>query len=498
MADKRKEKSTGGNSDYKARQASKQRSSIVNTFIFVILLGVVVGLGIVYKDQLLAMLNKKEPELAAPPPKPAAEPPAKLEKAKEVVAPLAKPAAPPEAKAAVVDKVDATNARGADDDLAKNLLTQGRTLLEKFEFDKGAAVFKEAAQKKVGADLKAEALTWEKKAAAFQLATKHIPVSDFAIGDNAFALETTDGREMVGLIKNESDGMINFQMVLNPVSPGKAILPLPAADIKKKAPLSLKQRRDDFLELLGGLESGMTVSRSTDYYDVVFIAKRLGLGKECIEYLNRAYTGGPGHDADPYLADSFRKEVIRRTIDKCSLMLAGGRAKRFAEDELNKLLKTFPSYAVAQDEVDAFRMNIMSKIASDFKSTIKISDAKPKVAVTAPKKGQAPVQSAREIANEDQMEFVVENGGVQGKGSAGPIVDQANSKYDEGMKVYRSYRQGTNGSNNKVLETAMHLLETAVDLYDKALKADPSNKAVMDRQTEANMIVYACKKYHTL
>jgi hypothetical protein len=154
---------------------------------------------------------------------------------------------------------------------------------------------------------------------------------------------------------------------------------------------------------------------------------------------------------------------------------------------------------VAQDEVDAFRMNVMSKIANDFKSTIKISDTKSKsVAVAAPKKGQAPVQSAREIANEDQMEFVVENGGVTGKGAAGPIVDQANAKYDEGMKVYRTYRQGTTGNNNKVLETAMHLLESAVDLYDKALKADPSNKAVQDRQTEANMIVYACKKYHTL
>lgn len=498
MAEKRKEGKTASvSSDYKARQAKQQTMKTIKTFIFVILLGVLVGFGIVYKEQLMAMLNKKEPPPAAPLAKPEPAPVAKVEKPVEAPPPIAKPAAPME-KPKVVEAPPPQAVRGADDDAAKALIVQGRELLEKFEFDKAGSVFKEASGKKVSPSVKAEAATWEKKSVAFNIATKHIPVSEFATSDNAVNIETTDGREMMGLIKSESGDMINFQMVLNPVSPGKTTLPLPVADIKKKTPLSQKLRREQFLELLGGLESGLNIERSTDYYDLVFISKRLGLGKECIEYLNRAYTGGPGHQADPYLADSFRKEVIRRTIDKCSLMLAGGRAKRFAEDELAKLLKLFPGYEVAEDEVNAFRINIVNKIASDFKSTIKISDAKPKVAVTAAKKGQAPVQSAREIAQEDQMEFVVENGGVTGKGAAGPVVDQANAKYEEGMKVYRSYRQGTNGANNKVLESAMHLLEAAVDLYDKALKTDPSNKAVLDRQTEANMIVYACKKYHTL
>lgn len=495
MAEKRKDKGSA-DSDYKARQAQQQTMKTIKTFIFVILLGLAVGFAYVKKDTLMAMLSKPEPPPAAPMPKPA--PVAKVEKTIEAPPPpIAKPAAPAE-KPKVELAAPPQALRGTDDEAAKALLAQGRELLEKFEFDKAGAVFKEAGLKKLSANVKAEAGTWEKKAAAFNIATKHIPVSEFATADNAVSLETTDGREMVGLVKSESGGMINFQMVLNPVSPGKTTLPLPVSDIKKKTPLSLKQRREQFLELLGGLESGMQIERGTDYYDLVYISKRLGLGRECIEYLNRAYNGGPGHKADPYLADSFRKEVIRRTIDKCSLMLAGGRAKRFAEDELGKLLKLFPGYEVADDEVSAFKMNVMSKIASDFKSTIRISDAKPKVAVTVAKKGQAPVQSAREIANEDQMEFVVENGGVTGKGAAGPVVEQANAKYEEGMKVYRTYRQGTNGANNKVLETAMHLLESAVDLYDKALKTDPSNKAVLDRQTEANMIVYACKKYHTL
>src|SRR5207253_992909 len=120
-------------------------------------------------------------------------------KAKDAAPPMAKPAAPPEARGKPIEKVEATNARGADDDLVTNMLTQGRELLEKFDFDKGGAVFKEASQKKVGANLRTEALTWEKKAKEFQLATKHIPVSEFATADNAYFIETTDGREMSGL-----------------------------------------------------------------------------------------------------------------------------------------------------------------------------------------------------------------------------------------------------------------------------------------------------------
>ena len=44
----------------------------------------------------------------------------------------------------------------------------------------------------------------------------------------------------------------------------------------------------------------------------------------------------------------------------------------------------------------------------------------------------------------------------------------------------------------------MKKLELAVELYDKALQIEGSNKAILDRQTEASMIVYACKKYMTL
>lgn len=478
---------------------------MIKAFIFVMILGVAVGMGIVFKDQLIALLN---PPPAPPPPPPAVVQPKPVEPPKvvepEVLTPTAKPPAPIETKRGVPPPALGAAQTGPEDDAAKALVERGRALMEKLDFVQAGKLFNEAGQKKIGLTMKNNAAGWEKKAKEYDAATHHIPISDFATAENAFVVETQDGREMRGIIKSQTDDQIVLQVVpaTNPASLGKTTIPIPAIDIKARKALTLDQRREDFLQLLGGLESGASITRSTDYYDLVYISKRLGLGRECLEYLNRAYNGGKDHEADPYLGDSFRKEVIRRAIDRCSLMLAGGRAKRFVEDELNKLLRTLPSYAVAEDEVESFRIKIMAKVRDDFKSTIRLSEAKkPDVAVAvATKKAEksAPAQNARELVAEEQIEIVVENEGVTGKGAAASVVADANAKYDEGMKAYRGFRQGTNGNNNKVLEQAMHLLESAVDMYDKALKLDPTNKSVLDRQTEANMIVYACKKYKTL
>ncbi|HYG73662.1 MAG TPA: hypothetical protein VEK08_01415 [Planctomycetota bacterium] len=474
-----------------------KKGSLVSTFVFVIFLGVAVGCGIVYKDQILAMINKPQQQPAQPAPQPPPAPVAKVDKAPDAAPPpIAKPTAPLE-KPKVPEQPLQRIVTGADDEAAKAGIAQGVALLEKLEFERAASVFKSLSQRKLGSAMKAEVSTWEKKATAFELATRHIPISEFATAETTYLIETHDGREMQGIVKSETADMVTLQLIQNPVSVGRTTLPLPVSDIKKKTAISQKDRRDDFLQLLGGLESNTAISRSSDYYDLVYVSKRLGLGKECIEYLNRAYNGNESRQADPYIHDTFRKEVIRRSIDRCSLMLAAGRAKRFVEDELNRLIKTLPGYDVAQDEVESFRMKVLSKMRDDFKSTITLKD--PKKSEVAVNKKAPPAQSAKQLATEgEQMEFVVESGGVTGSGAAGPIVEQANAKYEEGMKVYRNFRQGTNGNNNEILKTAMKHLEAAVDLYDQALKKDPSNKSVLDRQTEANMIVYACKKYATL
>jgi len=491
--------------DLKSRSPRpKPGGGVIKLFVVVAILGALAGAGVVYKKQILAFVEslQKKPEpppVAAPAPEVATAEKKQLDAAPLVIP--AKPQAieerrktePPPAAKAVIPS--------GEEDVARKLIADGRTQLENFEFKKAAELFKQAAEKKAGA-VKAEAETWVKKADAFEMATRHMSVGDYAAAETTYILTTTDDRVLHGIKLSEDGTAIRFQAVPphNPASTGKTILPVAKPDIKATVAVTKQQRRAEFMELLGGLESTVTPTRSADYYDLVYISKRLGLGRECMEYLNRAYNGGPNHPPDTYLGDSFRKEVVRRAIDQCSMMLAAGRAKRFVQDELNKMLKTLPGYQLAEDEAEAFKVSVLSKVRDDFKSTLReVKKEKPDVAATVNPSKSTPKPTAKELVTEDSItEVTVDDSGVKGHGAAGPVVDQANQLYEEGIKLYRGYKQGTTGNNNKFLEQAMKKLTAAVDLYDKALQLDGSNKAILDRQTEANMIVYACKKYHTL
>jgi len=485
----------------RARQPRQEGGGIIKMFGGIVLLGVVAGLGVAYKDQIKALLNKPEekpPAVFAPP---AAPPPPEMAKAPEPIVPIAKPAAPIAKKAVIVDAAPMAKV-GAEDALAKKLITAGRNSLEQFDFSGARKLFKEAGAKQAGTIIKNEAKTWELKTEQFAVATKHIDVSEFAVAETSYVMLTIDGSERRGLVRSQDDQTVNFQEIANPAGSGRTTFPIPRSDVKELKAVSKAERRNEFLQLVNGLESNASFQRSADFYDLVFLSKRLGLGHECIGYLDRAYVGGEGHSADPEVGDNFRKEVIRRTIDYCTLMLASGRSKAIVESELNGLTrKKLPGYDVAVQEVEDFRKNVLSKVRDDFKPTLReVKKAAPVVAVARKEKTQAvAAPSAKQLASESEtIEFVVDSGGVRGGGAAAPIVDQANAKYDEGMKLYRGFKQGTNGNNNQSLKAAMKSLEEAVSLYDAALQKEPSNKAVLDRQTEANMIVYACKKYQTM
>jgi hypothetical protein len=499
------DKSSGGmRPDWKKRQVRNSIMGAIKMFVGVIVVAAVVGLGIVFRDKWMPLLfGKPEPKVvtAPPPPPPLEKTQPKIELPPPPPAVLPPPVVEKKAPPATVPPPIPTG----EEELASKLIDQGRNALDNFDYEKAKSFFHDASQKKAG-QLREDAATWEKKADAFAIATKHISVSDFAAADTAYTIETTDGQEIRGLKISEDAEKLRFQRIPmeNPASGGKAIMYIDISDIRNRVALSKKQRHDEFLDLLSHLESSVSIQRSTDYYDLVFLSKRLGLGHECMEYLNRAWTGGPTHPADAFIADSFRKELIRRTIDRASLMLAAGRAKHIVDAELNDLLKTLKGYSVAEDEVEAFRHTIMANIHDGFKSTITLKTAKPAEKIADAHKTNAgspppPVQqSARQLTETNNEDIEVASDGVQGHGAAASVVDKANSKYEEGMKYYRGFKQGSNGDNNKNLRAALKCLDEAVDLYDQALKTEPNNKAIADRQLEANMVAYGCRKYQTL
>ena len=496
----------GGNGgirpEWKRRQLRNSIMGAIKIFAGVIVLGVIVGVAVVYKDQWMKFLfGPKEQKIAvAPPPAPVVPPPPA--KVAPPPPPPVQPPPPPPVVKTVPPPAAPPPIPSGEEPLAAKLIEQGRTALDNFEFDKAKSLFHEASLKKAGPK-REEAATWEKKSEAFAVATKHIEVAEFAVADNAYLIETKDGQEFRGLLLSDDGEKVLVQCVPpnNPASTGKSKFPIDSSDISNRVKLSKQQRHDEFFDLVSKLEGTVAVQRSTDYYDLVFLSKRLGLGHECIEFLNRAYVGGEKHPADPYLGDSFRKEVIRRCIDRASLMLAAGRAKSIVDGDLNRLLRDLKGYSVAEDEVEAFRRQVMAKIGDNFKSTIVLKTTKvPAVAETKNKAGSPPPpqQSARDLAEPEQGEIEVSSNGVQGHGSAAPIVDQANAKYEEGMKFYRGFKQGSNGDNNKNLRAALECLNSAIDMYDEALKKDPGNQSIVNRQTEASMVAYGCRKYQTL
>jgi len=487
---------------WEAREARRRRARILRAFLGVIVLGVLTGLGIVYKDQIIAFLNRpSKTESVTPTPRPQPE----VAVNKPEPPPLPKNIVPPpELKRDTAVLPTPAALASSDDPAVKALIEQAGIMVDQLEFGRAAALLKDAAQKRISPAVKSEVAEWVRKAENFDLATRHIGTSKFALAETSYVLQMADGREMQGLKKEETETEFVLSRIPpdNPATSGEISCALPKSEIAKITPVSRQQRQEEFLRILGQIESSAadSIQRSTDYYDLVYISKRLGLAKECLAYLNRAWNGGPGRPADRYLGDSFRKERIRRTIDQCSLMLVVGRAKHFVTAELNRLLRTFPDYQVAQDEVEAFKIQVLDKLGDNFKPWLE--EVKKTEVASATKKADTKLPTAREIVNStDQLEpieFVVNDDSVKGQGAAAPIVEQANSKWREGMERYRRFKLGTNKNNNETLMEAETFLVAAVELYDKALRVDPGNKAVQVRQTQANMIVYACKKYRTL
>src|SRR5579862_6107597 len=142
--------SSGGlRPEWKQRQFRNSIMGAVKIFIGVILLGVVVGLGVVYKDHIMAFFAPKEQKTAvvAPPPVPVAPPPQKIEPPPP---PPALPTAPPPMDKKVVPAVAPPPIPTGEEPAATKLIEKGRTALDSFDFEKAKSLFHEASLKKAG------------------------------------------------------------------------------------------------------------------------------------------------------------------------------------------------------------------------------------------------------------------------------------------------------------------------------------------------------------
>ncbi|MCZ7645138.1 MAG: hypothetical protein M5U26_07610 [Planctomycetota bacterium] len=505
------------NVNWRGRQQRDRIFGTLKLLLLVVVLGALTGVGIVYKDKILGLFGSQQQTTKAPPPAPKPEPKAapapevkeEPKKAEPAPAPeVAKPAAPaptPEPKwdEAESKKAQALIEQGRERLAKLTQVSRGGLEWQEFDFDGGKKLFEEAAQLKAAPEVHGAAQAWARKAGEFKLATSHIDITEFATVPATYVLSLVNGNTIRGLKVEETNEYFKLQRIPedNPATLGKMKVPIGKSDIQQVKEVPLTERQAEFRQLLAQLESGLDLNSNDprDLYDIVYLAKRLALGPELVEYLDKAFSKSP----EGRLGDTFRKLVVDRALERSALLAAAGR-RPFAEDELRRLLKTLPEYQVAQDEVEAFRIQVLDKIKKDFKSTITLAQKaeSPKTPAT-PAKQEEPKKSAKELAAEAAgmgggEEIVVDSSALTAGGKSAAKLAEANKCFDEGMKYYKQFRQGTTGKNNQMLEKAGELLDRAVDLYGEILDQEPNNKGVESRQTEANMISYACKKYHTL
>jgi tetratricopeptide (TPR) repeat protein len=481
----------GKRPDYSERMARKRTAATIKFYLLAIILGGLIGVAYMKRDELKTAYDNFTNKGAPPPVQPAEKVPATVPHE-----PVPTPSAPPAAKVPEPSKptepVVTQNISPRDEAEARRLIGEGKASLEKFDLAGAAKRFDEASAVKASSATRNDAKGWKGRALQYQNATKHIPVSSYAESDSAWVVETSEA-EWRGLKIRETDENLFFQAIPegNPATEGKQILPIPKSDIKKMTPIPLKQRQDEFSALLKSMEASTTITHSSDYYDLVYLSKRLGLLKECLEYLNKAFDGGPGHEPDPNLGDSFRSVVVRRVIGRASLLMTANRRTQ-VELELKKLNDTLPDYGPASEEVAAFRTQVMNKVTADFQPSVVLSQ---KESTSAPRRDNA--KKMQRPAEENVIDVGVDNSKLRSSGPAAQVLDRGNLKFEEGMAIVRKYKLGTAGNkneNNRILMAAKVSLMEAIDIYEEALKLEPSNKSIRDRQQTASTMVYFCNK----
>jgi hypothetical protein len=167
-----------------------------------------------------------------------------------------------------------------------------------------------------------------------------------------------------------------------------------------------------------------------------------------------------------------------------------GNRRPQADLEIRKLRETLPGYGPAEEEIAAFNSQVVNKLSPDFQPAFVVKEPKSEPAPRSPaakSKSMPPREEAVEIAVNQ----------LTSTGAAGGVLGRANTKFESGMSIIKNYQGGLAGntaSNNQILSQAKELFNSAIDLYDEALKLEPSNKAIRDRQEAAGRMVYFCIK----
>jgi hypothetical protein len=347
----------------------------------------------------------------------------------------------------------------------------------------------EAAPLKAAPETRRDIKAFGQKVEQFEWSVAHIEVSEFARAEKSCALQLRNGRRLRGLIADRQAERLTLIVVSeqNPATMGIPKMTIPLADIEKETEVTLAERQTEFLALLGRLEKDLSLnadSPAEQYFDVVVLSRRLGLTDKCFGYLEAA----EAKTADHAVGTLFRRLVIDRAIARATLLAAAGQRIQ-AEDVLRRLTnRTLPNYPPAAEAVTALRRDLLSKMKDDFVSTLALQSSPAASGDSTPMTAQ---ELASDATGNDAAKADARMTTTSDPKSAKPAADkiclEANRSYQVALADLRTYRRNP---TDALFDQLRDLLGNIVDRYGEALDLDPTNKAIENRQLEANALRY--------
>jgi hypothetical protein len=502
--------------DWRKRRTHQKIRHFIGALFFMALLGVLTGLTIVHWPQLKNKFGKTPQTLVNVPTKVKTSPSIRIPDPQDVKdkTPVDSPNAnipdanrmPANGKSAV--PVPGT---GKDDAQGRLFLSKGKQLLSQLQFEAAGKAFADAEGLTLSDALRNELKVQKEKVKQFHFATKHISSSPFAVKPDAVRFNRVGGMQGVGFIHSgRKPGNCMVEVVYNPAATGSQKFEVPENELESR-PYPLEDRKNWFRGILRDAASDFNPASGTDYYDMIYLSKRLSLEQECLDYLEKAYS------MDSHIGDSFRKKIMNDRLSHAALLLAAGRPKMLVEDVLKRMEAELSDFQQARDEAESFRMDALAKVKDTYKPTLQVSDRPKTVVALAPppstsstsvksvnkateNSSRTPITNARKIVAdaigaEQAPQFDTSDDSLKVGAKADPLVRQANDLYRKGLDVWRGIPNMNFGSQrNARLDEGIRIMDQATELYMKALDFEENNMALENRATEANMILYAMRK----
>jgi hypothetical protein len=477
----RRRQATGG---YRSQRGGGGKGVL---FVVVVLLAAGIGAGWAFKDDILGRVSPKPPETTGPvTPTPVIPTP---------VTPTPVTPTPVTPTPIVPTPVTPTPAATPDNAAAAKAIADGQRFLAGLNYGPALAAFGKVDGMKCSADLSKQAQALTRKVNTLKKLSSQVKIRPDA-GENIQILVLNDGREIKGVVSENSDG--SYKVLVGTKAGGSMRIDVPREQIAKIRIVDPKERIAELKGQVAKLVARLgAVPGPAGLVDVAVYALENGLKKDGHQLLGRAWdgaekargSGGNGKDllalvaehragklfaqADWY--DSVSQEIFARTY--CQKILD--------HDDYSKT-----SFADAARKLLA--MMDERKGIKNYKVTYKIEAPK------TPVKPPDPIK-IKPIEPMETRPAAAPRVHVSSISSSGTDLGSANSLFREGLTYYSKGMSLRGTSESKVwLSKAGRNFRKAGEIYERALKSDPGNSSLESRVVDCNKFRYACMKHSTL